>query len=159
MQPLHPASFIARAAYEEIWPCLLQCMHMGGSQIMMVLTVITCLYSCERNKSRSYCVTGFSTAYIAYAETEETKTFCWLYYKPRILHSSSLPPSEKTAIRMKKNTPSAWLKRLYCLSISFSDMYSTFQTYQTWRWKPFHYSTLWALQAGLSCPITPDKYL
>jgi len=52
---------------------------------MVVLTVIICLYSSERNKSKSYCVTGAvrSTAYIAYAETEEKKTLCWLYYKVR----------------------------------------------------------------------------
>ena len=50
---------------------------------MMVQTVIICVYSCERSKSKSYCVTVFNTAYIAYAESEETKPLCWLYYKLR----------------------------------------------------------------------------
>lgn len=52
---------------------------------MMVLTVIICLYSSERHKCKIYYVTDAvcNTAYIAYAETEETKTLCWLHYKLR----------------------------------------------------------------------------
>lgn len=59
--------------------------------------VITCLYSCEKNKSKSYCISGIlcNRVYIAYAETKQTKIpskptqhnytidLFWLYYKLR----------------------------------------------------------------------------
>lgn len=96
---------------------------------MMVPAAFVCFHSCERHKSRSYCVTAVNTAYVACAETEEAKTSLLVVLQAKeFCILPHCPPGGKTVIRMKTQ-----LKRLYCLSVSFSDMYSMFQTYQTGR--------------------------